>query len=316
MLRCLMLLLVCLSLPVSAGEYPAGTAGKVDITLDSWHDPARDRDIPVKIYRPEGPGPFPVVLFSHGLGGSREGGRLWGAYWAAHGLLAIHMQHPGSDKAVWENVAGSRLAALKGAANARQLKARTEDVRFVLDELTRRQVRGDALASAADLRHIGMSGHSFGAVTTQAVAGEHFPLIGTRLSEPRITAFWAFSPSARRDPTESFGDIQRPFFSATGTEDADQLGTGLVPTDRQKPYGGMPAGDKYLLVLEGRNHMFFSGDHLAATDTVEARQQALLMQASLAFWRMTLLGDKPSRAWLNDMAGQEAAAARATLQNK
>src|SRR3954467_15611250 len=38
-----------------------------------WVDAARQRSVPVKIYFPRGNGgPFPVIVFSHGLGGSRD----------------------------------------------------------------------------------------------------------------------------------------------------------------------------------------------------------------------------------------------------
>ncbi len=38
-----------------------------------WRDARRDRLVPVKIYFPkEGTGPLPIIIFSHGLGGSRE----------------------------------------------------------------------------------------------------------------------------------------------------------------------------------------------------------------------------------------------------
>lgn len=309
-------LLLCLLLPAWAADYPAGPAGKVEVLLQTWHDAGRDRDLPVKIYRPAGAGPFPVVLFSHGLGGSREGGHLWGSYWAEHGLLAIHLQHSGSDEAVWQGASGSRMLALKSAASVRQLQARVADVRFALDELARRKSASDPILAVADLAHVGMSGHSFGAVTTQSVAGERFPLLGARMSESRLAAFLAFSPSGRGNAEASFAAIERPFFSITGTEDADPLGSGLTPADRLKPFAAMPKGDKYLLLLTGRNHMFFGGDRLAAAGSVEARQQALVMQASLAFWRATLQGDEAARTWLRDGAAQQVSAAEARLDSK
>jgi len=38
------------------------------------HDATRNRDVPVRIYVPENHSqPSPVIIFSHGLGGSREG---------------------------------------------------------------------------------------------------------------------------------------------------------------------------------------------------------------------------------------------------
>src|SRR6201999_1528495 len=48
-----------------------------------WKDTSRDRDLPVKIYVPtNGDGPFPLIVFSHGLGGSREGYDYIASQWA------------------------------------------------------------------------------------------------------------------------------------------------------------------------------------------------------------------------------------------
>lgn len=41
----------------------------VPLTL---HDGARSRDIPLRVYLPEVTAPAPVLLFSHGLGGSAQ----------------------------------------------------------------------------------------------------------------------------------------------------------------------------------------------------------------------------------------------------
>jgi predicted dienelactone hydrolase len=48
----------------------------------TWRDDVRNRDVPVRIYTPvaeDAPkdARFPVILFSHGLGGNRAGGKLW-----------------------------------------------------------------------------------------------------------------------------------------------------------------------------------------------------------------------------------------------
>ena len=49
-----------------------------DLTV---HDPSRDRDIPVRVYLPGDEKPGPIVLFSHGLGGSRAGSKFLGEHW-------------------------------------------------------------------------------------------------------------------------------------------------------------------------------------------------------------------------------------------
>src|SRR5450432_1692671 len=57
-----------------------------DFVRLQWNDPSRNREVPVKIYFPtEGNGPFPVVIFSHGLGGTREGYEYLARQWAANG---------------------------------------------------------------------------------------------------------------------------------------------------------------------------------------------------------------------------------------
>ena len=42
----------------------------VSVIQYEWQDAKRNRAVPAKVYYPkEGSGPFPVIVFSHGLGG-------------------------------------------------------------------------------------------------------------------------------------------------------------------------------------------------------------------------------------------------------
>jgi len=87
------------------------------------HDEARDRDIPVRVYLPAGNRPAPVVLFSHGLGGSRAGSTFLGKHWAARGYVAVFLQHPGSDDSVWKDQRSrDRIRALKQAASTEKFR--------------------------------------------------------------------------------------------------------------------------------------------------------------------------------------------------
>src|SRR6185369_15465404 len=83
-------------LAVGAGANPS----QIDLTV---HDAGRDRDIPLRVYLPTNSVPAPVILFSHGLGGSRAGSVFLGEHWAARGYVAVFVQHPGSDDSVWRN---------------------------------------------------------------------------------------------------------------------------------------------------------------------------------------------------------------------
>src|SRR6185312_3358699 len=124
-----------------AAEYTAKpgpfTVGTIEQT---WHDTARNRDVPVKIYFPKSanadtPGKFPLIIFSHGLGGSRDGYAYLGEHWASCGYIVVHPQHHGSDKEVTR---GFRpLKALReAAANPTNAINRPLDISFVIDRLT------------------------------------------------------------------------------------------------------------------------------------------------------------------------------------
>jgi predicted dienelactone hydrolase len=87
------------------------------------------------------------------------------------------------------------------------------DVHAVLDQLELwNKDEAHPLAGRLDLGRIGMSSHSFGAVTTQAVSGQVFP-IGKGFTDPRIKAAVLMSPSAPRaggDPKKAFGEVKIP----------------------------------------------------------------------------------------------------------
>ena len=162
-------------------------------------DEKRAREIPIRVYLPKEKKLAPVVLFSHGLGGSREGSAFLGNHWAARGYVAVFLQHPGSDDSVWKDKPpAQRLAAMRAAADLDNFLLRVDDVRAVLDQLTLwNKIPDHQLAGRLDMTRVGMSGHSFGAVTTQAVSGQRF-VRGTTVTDSRIKAAVIMSPSGPR----------------------------------------------------------------------------------------------------------------------
>ncbi len=66
-------------------------------------DGTRERKVPVRVYLPTGAAPAPVVLWSHGLGGSRDNSAYLGRHWSARGFVVVAMQHAGSDESVWQD---------------------------------------------------------------------------------------------------------------------------------------------------------------------------------------------------------------------
>lgn len=280
---------------------PAGTLpAPVDLTV---HDAERHREIPVRVYLPVSSTPAPVVLFSHGLGGSREGSPFLGEHWAARGYAVVYVQHAGSDEAVWKDVpAAERLAALRSAASLQNYLLRLRDVPVVLDQLTAwNKESGHALAGRLDLERIGMSGHSFGALTTQGVSGESFPGgVGKRHTDPRIRAAVAFSPDAPSsgDTATAFSSVTIPWMLMTGTKDVAFVGHATVES-RESVYPALPAGDKYEVVLENAEHSAFSDRPLPGDrQPRNPNHHRVILALSTAFWDAYLKGDTEAKAWL------------------
>ena len=243
------------------GPYRVTTAEEI------WHDAARNRDVPVLIYSTQdAPGPLPVVLFSHGLGGSDRAGEHWGRQWASWGIVSVHMQHHGSDNEAVRNATGTPMQRMRSAATAEQLIARGEDVKFVVSEIARRAASGDPALAHVDPAAIGLSGHSFGAQTTLAAAGEQFEKTSVTLTEPRLRAFIAFCPSAldENQLDFQFSQIKAPFLSLTGSRDQANVNRLVTPANRVLPFEHMAPGQKYLLFMDTATHMSFSGQQLSA----------------------------------------------------
>jgi predicted dienelactone hydrolase len=279
---------------------PSFHAKYVDI---SFNDTARNRNIPLRIYLPTNTAPEPVVLFSHGLGGSREGSVFLGEQWAARGYVAVFVQHPGSDESVWRGKPPEEvMPALRQAASLENFLLRVKDIPAVLDQLAIWNTdKTNFLAGRMDLNKIGMSGHSFGAITTEAVSGESLPITGQQLTDSRIKAAVIFSPSAPQGSSaeKAFGAVSIPWMLMTGTEDVAPIGNETVKS-RLKVYPALHGAPKYELVLFNAEHSVFTdralpGDH----EPRNPNHHRVILALSTAFWDAYLRGDTNALAWLN-----------------
>ena len=313
--------LVRTALALSAGALcsPSSWAQSgASVQDEAWSDTRRGRVVPLRIRWPAGsadvrPGGAPLVLFSHGLGGTREGGGVWGSAWASAGFAVVHVQHVGSDlDAV--RVPGGLRNAMSGA----QLLARLEDMVFVLDEIARRHASPQGTRwQTVRPQSVGMSGHSFGAHTTLGMAGQGYPGYPP-LAERRLAAFAAFSPSlpASGSAQMAFAAIARPTLCLTGTLDNDVVGNGSTPDNRRAVFDALPMGNKAQLVLKDADHMTFAGQadgrygRLAAllrrqqiSQQAEPRHHALVTALTTDWWRAHLMDDPQARARLTVPAG-------------
>lgn len=271
-------------------------------------DTARDRVVPIKVYLPASRKPSPVILFSHGLGGSRENNAYLGKHWAKNGYVAVFMQHVGSDESLWRGVPAKDIqTALKKGISLQATTARFKDVPFVLDQLTLwNQAANHQLQNRLNLDRIGMAGHSYGAVTTQAMMGQVFPQ-NRSAKEPRIDAFIPMSPSISKmlSPQESFGNIEKPVLCMTGTKDFVRIAPTATPESRMKVYQHLPAPDKYQLIFKDGEHFAF-GQAGFRKPKVPHHHPAILTLSTL-FWDAYLKNDASAKETLQSNEARELA---------
>jgi predicted dienelactone hydrolase len=289
-----------------AGDYdplaldPAFHALHVDLTV---HDATRDRDIPVRVFLPAKTAPAPVVLFSHGLGGSRAGSAYLGEHWSGRGYVAVYVQHPGSDDSVWkEEAALNRMEAMRKAASLENFILRVEDIPAVLNQLEIWTAnKTNSLAGRLDMKKVGMSGHSFGAVTTEAVSGETMLIDGQKYTDPRILAAIAFSPSTPRSMSadEAFASVKIPWMLMTGTKDLAPIGNADMKS-RLGVYPALHNAPKYEVVLKNAEHSAFTDRPLPGdSEPRNPNHHRVILALSTAFWDAYLRGDAAALAWLN-----------------
>jgi predicted dienelactone hydrolase len=243
----------------------------------------------------------PVVLFSHGLGGTREGSAYLGRHWASRGYVAVFLQHPGSDDSVWKGVpAAKRMSAMQEAASAKNLQLRIQDVPAVLDQLSKwNKDSKHPLSGRLDAQRVGMSGHSFGAVTTQAVSGQAAG-IGQRQADPRIKAADIMSPSVPRigSAERAFAGVKLPWLLMTGTRDGSPIGN-QTPESRRGVFPALPPGDKYELVLDKAEHSAFTERPLPGEkEKLNPNHHRAILALSTAFLDAYLRDDVAAKKWL------------------
>ena len=277
---------------------PTAAAGsfEVAVSLGEWVDEAREgRKVPWKLYFPgKISEPAPVVFWSHGAGGSREGGEYLGRFLSSHGFAAFHIQHPGTDESLIRDD-GAR-GMLERMRNPRATMARFGDMPFAVRQLKQMNASGE-WAGKFDVGHMGVSGHSFGAMSTLIAAGQRNQAVGDRFVVAELKGAFAMSPSARGgSPEELFAEMVMPIFHLTGTNDQTPL-RDFEPKDRQIPFETIDGVDQYLIVMEEATHRTFSG-RPDPTDPALDRHHELIRLAALAFWTAYLKEDQQAQDWL------------------
>jgi hypothetical protein len=303
-----------LAVPPGLGA-PVRTLDRVDLV-----DPARGRPIPTRIHMPAAGGPWPVVIFSHGFGGSLAAFSNAGRAWAAKGVVALHPTHADSvqvpDATLPEADARAVRQALAAAAGDRPngdllasvmerpvfLRSRLADIGFLQGLVKAKDSRlPAAVRERIDPARMGMAGHSFGAYLTLVICGARLspepppPLpAGFRsglVISGQGTGRLRLRPGA-------FARMATPLFSITGSLDFGAAGE--TPDWRLEAFQSARPGRQYAAILDGFRHGDFDAPD---SDPVLGKAASRLRNLQSAFWRATLAGDASGWAELDRAAG-------------
>lgn len=257
-----------------------------------WQDPSRGRDVPAKLYLPvQASTPGPLVVFSHGIGGSREGYSYLGKHWAAQGYASLHLQHVGSDRGLWLGNPLGLVHRLQTAAREEEAMDRARDVQFALD-----QVLAGEWAPRVDAQRIVAAGHSYGANTVLLLAGAQVQRGGQPvvLRDPRIRAAVLLSAPpfyGESDVSRILGGIRIPTLHITAEADDIRIPgylSGLK--DREQVFAATGSAQKALAVFKDGSHSIFTDRLGTGGLALNPQVKVATRDLTLAFWQSVLTG--------------------------
>lgn len=254
-----------------------------------WFDATRQRAVPVRLYLPQGASadrPVPLVVFSHGIGGSRRGYSYLGQFWAGQGYASLHLQHVGSDRGVWQGNVFGVVGRLQAAAQESEAVARVQDLKFALDQL----LAGEH-AARIDPQRIVAAGHSYGANTTLLAVGARVERDGRaiELRDARLKAAIVISAPpfyGEQSPPAILGAIAVPTLHVTATEDIIRVPGFYSPaSDRLAVFDATGGARKTLAVFNGGSHSIFTDRGGTGGAMLNPQVKRATQLLSLAFLR-------------------------------
>jgi predicted dienelactone hydrolase len=230
-------------------------------------DATPGRSLPTTLYYPAtGAGPFPVVVFSHGLGAVPTGYRYLLTSWAAAGFVVAAPRFP--------------LTSSGSALVAEDVLNQPADVSFVLTQvLALDTTADDDLAGRIDTGSVAVAGHSAGAITTLG-------LLSTCCADPRIEAAVVMAGERIGFPAVP-ADPSIPVLLLHGSDD------GTIPVTNGRAVADGYPGPAAFVELTG-------GTHTEPYANPGDDRFAVVRSVSTDFLEWALLGDAGALARLRD----------------
>ena len=217
----------------------------------------KDRPLPTTIWYPAGgDGPFPVIVFSHGLGSRPADYATVLTRWARAGFVVAAAAYPHTSAGVSD-------------FNVIDLINQPADASFVLTQvLALDRKNGDPLKGRLDTAHVAAAGHSGGGITTLGM------LAGGR--DDRLAA--AVVLAGRQVLPAAFTGPAIPVLFVHGRRD-----TTVRYADGRAAFDAVP-WPKAMLAIPDAGHVITSGPDFD-----------LVLSATTDFWRWSLYGDSTAK---------------------
>ncbi|MDX3238494.1 chlorophyllase [Streptomyces sp. ME03-5709C] len=273
--------------------------------------PGRPVDLHIRVSAPATGTGLPVILLSHGHGGSNNLSSLNGYaplanLWAACGFVVVQPTHLSS------RTLSRRLAGVPGAPFF--WRSRAEDMSHIIDRLEEIEKAVPQLAGRIAHDRIAVAGHSLGGHTAGLLLGARGadPETGeeVNLTEPRITAgVLLAAPGRGGDSLNGWMADKVPFFNATdfstmttptlvvaGDQDDSRHFTDIGPAWHTDPYRLAPA-PKTLLTLFGAGHLLGGISGYDADETTDESPERVAALARLTSAYLRTRFDPDDHAW-------------------
>ncbi|MFB2938068.1 alpha/beta hydrolase [Aerosakkonemataceae cyanobacterium BLCC-F154] len=244
------------------------------------NDTERNRPLMVDLYLPQTNSAANVIVITHGAAGNRNTLSLLAEHLVSYGFAIVVMEHPGDSLERFQNF----LSGLADSPQPQELINRPLEIKYVLDELQRREQTELALKGRLNLQQVGVIGQSLGGYTSLALAGAKINFDRLRkdcansqifnlsllvqcevarltpanydLQDPRVKAVIAINPLTSSIFGESgLGQIQIPLMFVAASDDI------LTPafTEQIVPFTWLTTPNKYLVVIEKASHFSLLG---------------------------------------------------------
>lgn len=230
----------------------------------------RQRRVSADLYLPDRAA-APVIVMSHGLGGSRKGHAYFAQHLASHGFAVVAMQHPGSDQAQSQALHDGRSPYL---VDVNTFVDRPLDITQMLNALERRDQGG-----RLNLKQVGVFGYSLGGYTALALAGAkidfaqlahdcktqsfllnpslllqcralELPHRDYRLQDHRVKALIVINPVNASILASGLEQIEVPILWGIGSKDI----VAPMALEHLDSFQSLTTAHKYLGVVNGAHH--------------------------------------------------------------